>query len=143
MDIGGLVSKFEKNAELIVVIGSGYAHEREFGGGLGGLFGYLTGDLTGKRKGPLAEIQKDIEDPDFFFYKLLESGHLYSTLFKIGVGGYIAGEMGFLTKYKKLSEKLAKGGFIAAAVLQGSGSEAIGSRGNRTLSNKGYWSNGQ
>lgn len=117
----GITNKLEKNAEILTVLVTAYAHEQEFGGGIGGLFTYLTKTGPG---GALAELQYDLNNPQWFFDKLMGKTtppHLYSAAFKLGAGLWLLGELGIYTKYKALGKKIATGGAIAAAIMQGSG----------------------
>jgi hypothetical protein len=139
MDIGGIPAKLEKHAEKLAAGLGMYAHEREYGGGIQTLIQYLTNDFTGKGHGALYEIQYDVQHPDFYVWKLLNSGHLYSTLFKIGAIAWGAGELGITSKYKTLGKKLATGSAIAAALMQGSGNGASNGSASRGASGiQGY-----
>lgn len=118
--LDGIVAKVEKHAELITILAGTYEHTMTYTpGGIQGMIGYLTADLKGQH-GPLYEIKYDLLHPDWYFDKLLNSSHLYCATFKAGAALWLAGELGFLTKYKDLAKKVVIGSAIAAAINQGS-----------------------
>lgn len=72
--------------------------------------------------GALGELQNTLMHTDLLKYKLLESPHLYSKIFKWSAIGYILGELGLLSPhYKELAKRIATGSGLAALTLPGSG----------------------
>jgi len=121
-NLNGIAGKLEKNAELLTAIAAIYSRNQE---GMG--WDYFT-NPTGPN-GILHGIQYTLTHPEHLKYKLLDSQHLYTGLFKLGVGLMIAGELGapIVGKYARLGEKIAKTAAIMAIILPGSGGASNGS----------------
>ena len=134
MDIGGLPNKIiggvEKHATALA-FGGGVlsrfmeAHPNDLGGALNAIIMDVTSlnvtPVNSGAQGMLDELLHTIQRPDLLMFKLFQSDHLYSTEVKIGIAGWIAGELGILPhKYASLAKKIAIGGGLAAIVSPGS-----------------------
>lgn len=126
ISVGNVTTKVNEHGTALAMFLGMYGHEKEYGGGIGTLIQYLQGDLKGNH-GPLYELKYELENPDWYFSKLLDSGHLYSTLFKAGALAWGLGFFGIYKKYESLGAKFMKGSAFAAAVMQGSGPSDNGS----------------
>lgn len=71
--------------------------------------------------GALGQALATFKDLKLLKFKLWDSPHLYTTLFKGGVFAYLAAEVGLIDKkYKKVAQKLMMGSGAAAITLGGS-----------------------
>lgn len=151
MDIGNLGSKLEnavtKNIELITIAGVTASRvSEETGNDLGAMANYLytwftnfnTAGATqgGTDQGALGEFIATITEPNYLVFKLFQSDHLYSGLVKVGLAGYIAGELGLINgKWKNLAKKVAMNAGVASLFLPGSGPKDPRNKNNPTLQN--------
>ena len=70
--------------------------------------------------GALGETIFTLTNLETLKFKLLESPHLYTMEFKLGIAAYIAGELGIIpAKYGELGKNIAIGGAIAAVTTGG------------------------
>jgi hypothetical protein len=121
------------------------SHAKEAYGSYGAALSYFMNDLKGAH-GPFYELMYDVENPEFLVWKIWDSGHLYSKLFKLGTYAYLADMFGLklIAGQGSLGKKLMKGAGLAAALNQGSGDgTGPASNSGRTRSDGGYWSVGQ
>lgn len=125
MNIGGLKTKLINKADLIAFIASAYERYPD----INRLFEHYTNFGEG---GFLWQAGATLSDIHLLRYKLWESSHLYTTLFKGGLIAYLATELGFIDKkWRKTLEKVLLGSGAAALTLGGSGptSNSYGSSG--------------
>ena len=118
LNVSGIVGKLQKNAEWLAFLAGAY----ERFGNLGGVVNQLN-VLKGPQAGVILELQRCLADPNILKYKLLDSPHLYTTMFKGSIIAYLLAELGIIipSKYKKLATKIAWGSGIAALTMPGSG----------------------
>lgn len=137
MDIGNLGSKLEsaftKNVDLITIVGAAAARvSEETGSDLGAMANYLYTWFTnfntqgvgqgGTNQGALGELIATLTSPNYLIFKLFQSNHLYTALVKIGIAGYVAGEVGLIpAKWKNVSKKVAWNAGLVSLILPGSG----------------------
>ena len=131
MDIQGtaknVLGKLEDNAMLLTVLGASYARMSEDGDAINGLIHHFTTFST--TDGVVSELLADFglkagsgDMAATLKWKLWDSPHLYTLLIKLGIGAYLAGELGFIgARYKKLGVNVGKGAAIAALLMPGSG----------------------
>jgi hypothetical protein len=125
MGIGNTVGKIEKividNATILSFFGSALARAGEANPAdpIGELISMLN--PIGTSYGPIYEIMHNLNFAGLK-YKLIDSPHAATTLFKIGIGAWIASELGVIpAKYGSLGKKVATGAGIAALITPGSG----------------------
>jgi hypothetical protein len=127
MDIEGkinsIIGKAEDKADWIAgILG---AWER-FNGDIGRIIDHYT-RLDPKGEGVATEVLRTLSNWKLLTYKLLQSPHVYTTEFKVGLGLYLASEFGLIpAKHKKTAEKILWGSGLAALTLPGSGEEVWG-----------------
>ena len=122
LNVGGIMKKLEQNADWVAALISVY---QRFDGNLDQVWQQYTSTRV------MNEIQNTLTHPWLIKHKLLESDHLYTGLFKAGIGAYIASELGIIpSKYKNIAKKIMWGSGVAAITLPGSGeSHSHGSSG--------------
>lgn len=121
MNLGGIVSKLANNADILAAGGALYSRAVEANptDPLGEIMRML--DFTRTDGGPIYEL-KQLTTFQGIKYKLWDAPHLAQLLIKIGVGAYVAGELGLLnSKWANLGKKIAKSSAIIAAITPGSG----------------------
>lgn len=124
LKLGGITKKLEDNAAILAFAGSAYSRQPD----ITALINHFTnlnteGISSGSGNyGALGEAILTLTDMQQLKYKLIDSDHLYTTLFKVGIGAYLASEFGIIgAKWKSIGKDIAKGAGAAAIVLPGSG----------------------
>ncbi len=114
MNFSGILAKLEDHADLI----AGLAAAWERYPNLDELMNYATNPQH-----IMMEMQATFGSGFAGLkYKLLDSPHLYTGLFKAGAALWILGQVDLIPKrYEDLGGKVAKGAGIAALLLPGSG----------------------
>ena len=121
LKLGGITKKLEDNAALLAFGAGAWSRIPNFNSLIGHFTNFGTGQAGGTY-GALGEAINTLTSPELLKYKLLDSPHLYTALFKLGVGAYIAGELGIVApRWKNLGLDIAKGAGAAAIVISGSG----------------------
>jgi hypothetical protein len=156
MDIGNIGNKIlnsvEKNATVLAAAAAMISRPMEdgqdFGTALQSLATHFTNLNIPKDSqigqggyGALGEAYISITHPDILMRKLFNSNHMYSGMVKVGIVGWVLGELGVLpAKYANLAKKVATGAGIAAIALPGSGEASYSmNKGSGTTSgNRGY-----
>jgi len=113
VNLGGIMKKLENNAHWISFLASGYMR---FNGDIDALINqYLSG-------GVISELTRTLEyGPTFIKWKLFDTPHAYSGLFKASLYAWLAEEFGIVpSKYKGTIEKVMLGSGLAALTLPGS-----------------------
>lgn len=111
MNVGGIVSKLEKNAELVT---AGISVYQRFGNISDSINHFTSMDV-------FTEVQRTFTEKGLLKFKLLDSPHLYSGLFKIGAALYVGKELGIVpARWGKIGEKVAIGSGVSAILLPGS-----------------------
>jgi len=133
INLNNIQKKLMTHADKIAFLYAGYSR---FDGDLGQLMHHYTSkdvidELRNTLKGGLEGIK----------WKLFDTGHAYSEIFKISIGAYILAELGVVPpKYKKTIEKVLWGTGLAAITLQGSNPQRQYNRGgNRSTQNSETW----
>ena len=138
INLGGIKKKLEDNAMLVAILVSAY---QRFNGDINAVIDWFTSANA------MTEINKSLTTKDLLAGKLgfgalapAYGGHLYSGIFKSGVGLYLLSELGIIEgKYKKLGTDLMWGGGIAAVALPGSPNGSGGGGGsNRSYGRKRF-----
>lgn len=111
LNLGGIERKLMDKADLVAFLASGYMR---FDGDLGRLLHQYTS------KDVINELMFSLGSIEQIKWKLLDTGHAYSNIFKMALYGRIATEFGILTKYKKTLDKVLLGSGLAALTLPGS-----------------------
>lgn len=134
ISVGGIKNKIIAKADWAAfILGAWERYGDE--GGLKRLFDHYTN--FGKY-GWLDQTLQTLGDPELLKYKLWDSPHGYTGMFKAGVFAYIATELGILDKkWKKPIEKLLKGSGAAAITLGGSGPNSKADRPSDSSRNLG------
>lgn len=118
LKIGKATNWVEKNATVLAFAAGAYERIPDFGD----LVDHFTNLKTGAGGGALQEALHTVSNAETIELKFLRSSHLYTKEVMLGVGLYLAGEMGLLDKkYGDLGKKIAIGGGAAALVMPGSG----------------------
>jgi hypothetical protein len=124
ISLGGITKKLEDNALILAFAAS--AFER-FNGDINTIIGNYT---NFGENGVGGELRRTLTDLGTLKYKLLNSPHLYTGIFKGGIAIWLLAEMGIIpSKYGKLGKDLLMGSGIAAVTLPASGGGADGSSG--------------
>jgi len=116
INIGGIKNKLISKADWVTFLVSAY---KRYDGDLERIFNHYTsfGDT-----GVLAQVTHSLRNMQSLKYKLWDSPHGYTGLFRAGVYAYLATEFGLLDKkWKKTIEKVLIGSGAAALTLEGSG----------------------
>lgn len=112
MNIDGIIGKIEDKADWAAGIAAVYLRS-------------LEGDfpITDLPASIMTQLGFLFKDPvNIIKYKLWDSTHAYTGLFKIGALLWGAHQVGLVdARYGKIGEKIAKGAGIVALVLPGSG----------------------
>lgn len=117
MDIGGILSKIEDKADYAAAAVSIYSRMAETNMSLEEYVQRIPAELQSFLRNPIPNIQ----------WKLLNSPHLYTQLFKLGAVLYIGAEAGVIgAKWKTIGAKVAKG--AGAVALMSMGSDEGGGR---------------
>lgn len=112
-NISGIINKLEDKADWVAALASIYSR---FGGDLSQAFNWYSQNALNDL------LNVTLTNPAMIKYKLLDSSHAYTSLFKISLLGWFAGEFGVIPKrYQDLAIKVMKGSGIAALTLPGSG----------------------
>lgn len=112
LNVSGIMGKLQKNADWVAGLASVY---ERFNGDLTWAWQWFTKDA-------LNEVMNMLKNPQIIKYKLLDSPHAYTGIFKMSLIAYLAAEAGLIApKYKTLAVKAMKGSGVAALVLPGSG----------------------
>jgi len=113
MNISGIQSKLEKNANLVAL-------------GVGVYGRTMEGDVNLETiiKDSLFELVRTFHSFEQIKWKFWSAPHVPQAIIKIGAGLVLASEVGLLNK-KALGWKILKGGLLAAAVTPGSGANSI------------------
>lgn len=128
LNVSGIMGKLQKNAEWLALLAGLYERYPS----VGGLMEHLN---PLNKMGAMAEIQRTLSDFGLLKHKLLDSPHLYTSMFKGSIIAYLLAELGIIpSKYKKLASKIAWGSGAAAVTMpasyQGSSSKSNLSGGN-------------
>jgi len=110
MNVGGIVSKIEANAELATIAAGFWLRSKETDNP--GLMNIIQTSLF--------ETVKTFSTFELIKYKLWDAGHTPQALTKLGLGIWAASELGLINK-KALGKKIIKGGVIASIATPGSG----------------------
>jgi hypothetical protein len=114
LNLEGIFDKAKDHADKIAFIVA--AWER-----LGGIDGIANHYLANPQN-VFGEVTRSITDLNLLKYKLLDSPHAYSGIFKISAIARILAELGIVpAQYKALTEKIMWGSGLAAISLPGSG----------------------
>lgn len=118
-----IMSAAENHATLLTFIGTGLARAAEDvpTDPLGRLAHYLN--VTDPLGGPIYELKHDFSSVANLKWKLIDSPHLNTALFKASAAVAIAGRFLDIVpqRYVKLAEKVAVGALASALVFPGSG----------------------
>lgn len=139
LNLGGIKNKLMSKADWIAYVMSAWERIPD----MDVLFKHITDFST---EGALGEIGKSLtwkgaDGSPLIVWKLMKSGHLYSSLFKVGGLAMILDELnlGIIPKqYLKVGKKLVMGSIAAALTMPGSGVPPSNSGGK---SPSGSWGN--
>lgn len=116
ISLGGIKGKLMSKADIVAFAVSAYQRYP-----MDRLMEHYT-DFDPNGSGVVMQLIETLKDPKLLKYKLWDSPHLYSTLFKGGFFAYLAAEVGLIDKkYKNVAVKVMKGSGAAAVTLGGSG----------------------
>jgi hypothetical protein len=114
LNLEGIFDKAKDHADKIAFALAAY--ER-----LGGIDG-MANHFLAHPQNVLGEVTRTLTSLDLLKYKLLDSPHAYSGIFKISAIARILAEIGIVpAQYKGLTEKIMWGSGLAAITLPGSG----------------------
>lgn len=141
LNVGNIFKTAQAKADWIAALLS--IHER-FDGNWQTAFDHFTS------KWALHEVQVSFSSIDHLKWKLWNSPHLSTSLFRLGLMARIGVELGFLpSKYKKLTEKVMTGAGVAAITMpasmqamnamKGSGPTPSGSKGSYGSGHSPSW----
>jgi len=150
VDIGNIGNKIiggiEKHAAVLAFVGSVYARHAEYTGDPALILANLTSHFTNLNiprsdqvgmggYGALGEAVLSIQNPRILADKLFGK-HAFGTLVKVGVGLWLAGELGIVPgRYADIGKKVATGAGVAALVMPGSSGSNSGSNSSNS---RGY-----
>ena len=131
LNVSGIIGKLQKNAEWLAFLAGIYNRYPN----ISALMEHLN---PLNPLGMVAEVQRTLSDFGLLKHKLVDSSHLYTTMFKGSIIAYLLAELGIIpSKYKKLATKVAWGSGGAALVMpasyQGSPNKGFGSSGSNPM----------
>lgn len=116
ISLGGIKGKIVSKADIVAFLLAAYQRYPD----MGRLADHYM-NIDPSQYGGLGQALATLKDPKLLKFKLWDSPHLYTTLFKGGVFAYLAAEMGLIDKkWKKTAVKVMKGSGAAALTLGGS-----------------------